>query len=265
MTTRVAPVSRLHDSLGRFCPLVFRGKTFVIFGSIAVLVALAFMWRLGWHILLGFDISVRESGMAALPFTGLLGELEDGYFMNVHVAMQTRRTCHTWQDQTVPEEVVERALEAAHMAPCHRLTWPWRFVRVGPQGRERLFEIALALKVGDGEVSDALRQKVGRKVKNPAHLIAVTQRPAATPEVHREDYAAISCAIQNMALSVHADGYASKWGTGGLTRAEDTYQLLGLNRHEEEIVAFIWIGVPDNPPQKPPARPPLADHVRKTL
>ncbi len=184
--------------------------------------------------------------------------------MELQEALVTRRTCHVWLDDPVPEDVVERALKAAHLAPCHRFTWPWRFVRVGPKGREELFGLALRLKSGGEEVSEALLRKVTRKVKNPAHLVAVTQVLAESPEIQREDYAAIACAIQNIALSVHGDGYGSKWGTGGLTKGEETYRILQVDRAKEEIVGFVWIGVPDSPPRQAPRRTPLEEHVRVT-
>lgn len=184
--------------------------------------------------------------------------------MDLHEALLTRRTAHLWRDEPVPETVVERALAAAHLAPCHRFTWPWHFVRVGAQSRAQLFEIALRLKSGGAEVSDALREKVIRKVRNPAHLIVVTQRPNEDPAVHREDYAAIACAIQNLSLSVHADGFASKWSTGGLTRDPETYSTLGLNAEEEEIVGFVWVGVPENADRPTPRRSPLERHIRQT-
>jgi len=184
--------------------------------------------------------------------------------MDLHEALTTRRTAHLWLDEPVPEPVVERALHAAHLAPCHRYTWPWHFIRVGPKGRERLFNIALQLKAGDSEVSDRLRDRVTRKVIHPAHLIVVTQKPAKTADIHREDYAAIACAIQNIALAVHADGYASKWSTGGLTRAEATYNALCLDRELEEIVGFVWVGVPEKQDIPTPERTPLEDHIRTT-
>ena len=137
--------------------------------------------------------------------------------MDTFQSIMERRTVHMWAPRNVPEDVVTKALEGAHMAPCHRLTWPWRFVRVGLSDRERLYELGVQLKAGDAEPSEELRQKVARKLKNPAHLIAAIQVVDPEPSVAKEDYAAIACAIQNMALVIHAEGYASKWGTGADT------------------------------------------------
>ena len=181
--------------------------------------------------------------------------------MNIHDAMLTRRTAHLWKDETISEGVVERALEAAHMAPCHRYTWPWRFYRCGPQSRSNIFQLAVELKrKGGPELPDRMQEKMIKKVKNPAELIVVTLIHCEDDFTARENYAAASCAIQNMALSVHGDGYASKWSTGGITSNALTYDILNIDSQKEEIIGFIWMGVPEKIPSTP-ERTPLKDHV----
>ena len=56
--------------------------------------------------------------------------------MDIDEALFTRRTAHLWADEPVPLEVVEKGIQAAQMAPCHRLTWPWRFALAGPETEE---------------------------------------------------------------------------------------------------------------------------------
>ena len=133
--------------------------------------------------------------------------------MDTLEAIMSRRTAHLWTHEPVPEATVLRALEGAHMAPCHRFTWPWRFVRVSEAHREALFTLALELKSKGKEQTPAFVEKIRRKVRNPAHLVVVVQPKKENLLEAREDYAAISCAIQNMALIVHAEGYASKWSS----------------------------------------------------
>ena len=66
--------------------------------------------------------------------------------MHVHEAIRARRTIHSYRAEPLPEGAVERALEAAVMAPNHRLTFPWRFVRVGGETRSLLAELAVRLQ-----------------------------------------------------------------------------------------------------------------------
>ena len=182
--------------------------------------------------------------------------------METFDAIMSRRTAHLWRAEPVPEAVVSRALEGAHRAPCHRFTWPWRFVRVSDEHRAELFSLACELKSKGREQSPAFLDKMTRKVKHPAHLVVVVQPRKEDAFEAREDYAAIACAIQNIALIVHAEGFASKWSTGGLTTHAETYRLLGVSEASEEIVGFVWIGVPEEPDPMVPKRTPLSEHVR---
>ena len=183
--------------------------------------------------------------------------------MDIHEALMTRRTAHMWCDEPVPFEVIERALEAAQMAPCHRLTWPWRFALAGPDTRKCLHALGLRLKSPkDGsEPGPALLTKIEKKLKNPAHLLIVSQPHHDDPFIHHENYAAISAAIQNFCLSVHGDGFATKWSTGSLTTHPETYALADINPDAESIVGFVWVGVPVRV-SAPPPRPPMEEVFR---
>ncbi len=183
--------------------------------------------------------------------------------MNLHNALMTRRTFHHYQPGAVPQEVVDRALEAAHQAPCHKHTWPWRFTMAGPQARQALVPLGIALKEKKKTLNDTARMAITAKLSNPDRLVVVSVVRTDNAFQAREDYAAASCAIQNMHLSVHADGYGAKWSSGGITSHAKTYEILGIDPQIEEIIGFVWIGVPGNDPPKV-ARPGLETVVRQT-
>jgi len=124
--------------------------------------------------------------------------------MQIQEAIHSRRTAHLWQDVPVPEEAILRGLEAAQMAPCHRLTWPWRFTLPGPSARSRLYDIGVELKAAKAgvEPSEELRERMVAKMRHPA-LIVVSQLVD-----------------------------------------ERTYELLGIAQAEESIIGFFWAGVP---------------------
>jgi nitroreductase len=181
--------------------------------------------------------------------------------MHVHDALTTRRTVHAWAPGALPEDVLQRALEAAHQAPCHKLTWPWRFTVAGPQARAALVARGLALKDPEGTLSEAQRAAVRANLEAPAALLVVTQVVAADPHRAREDYAAVATAVQNLQLSLWADGYGAKWGTGALTRDPVARAALQLPEGED-VVAFLWVGRPARVTPQP--RPPLESFVRRT-
>jgi nitroreductase len=183
------------------------------------------------------------------------------FALDVHAAIHERRTIHNYRPDAIAEGILERSLEAAHQAPCHKRTYPWRFVVVGPRTREEIANIAVALKSVDKPLSSEKVSAVQGKILNPAALVVVTQACCDDDFRSREDYAACACAIQNMALSLTADGVGSKWSTGGLTRDRGIYDVLGIDIALEEIIGFIWVGIAEETPQV--KRPELSSLVRE--
>src|SRR6266542_1853594 len=53
-------------------------------------------------------------------------------------AIRTRRAVKEYLDKPIPKEWIEELLDAAHWAPNHKLTHPWRFHVFSGEGRERL-------------------------------------------------------------------------------------------------------------------------------
>lgn len=176
--------------------------------------------------------------------------------MNLHEAIRARRTVHRFSVGPVAEEVVERALAAAILAPNHKTTWPFRFVVPGPAARERLVQVGVRLKSAKRGPSPELEQAVRADMATPDRLIVVAQVLASDPGRVEEDYATCAAAVQNLLLSLTADGVGSKWGTGGPTRDPETFEILGLDPATHKIVAFVWAGVPAGEAAAP-ARPPL--------
>ncbi len=182
--------------------------------------------------------------------------------MELQNALLSRRTIHRYTPDPIPDGVVERALEAAIRAPNHKLTNPWRFTRVGPEIREKLTELGIELKGQKKDVDDQYEVFLREKYGNPAELVVVSQILDDDPFRRREDYAATACAIQNFCLSLWGDGVGSKWSTGSMTRDDRTYRWLDIDPDDEKIVAFVWVGQPDEVPDPP--RQPLEEVVRTT-
>lgn len=180
--------------------------------------------------------------------------------MDVREALMGRRTVHKYRPAHLPEGALQRALEAAMMAPNHRLTHPWRFYHVGPQTRLRLVEDtqrAQALKQGQA-LSAEQAAKVASSLLDASELVAFCQLRSDDSFRAREDYATLACAIQNFCLSLWGEGIGSKWSTGQVSRHPDTYTALGVDPAREEIVGFVWVGVPEGAVEKAPPRPSLS-------
>ena len=169
--------------------------------------------------------------------------------MEIAQAIQKRRTIHIFSKKSVPNEVVEKSIDAANQAPCHRRTFPWRFTNIGIKKRELLCQLQLTLKFGDEPIDEFNQKKIRDKMLTPSHLLIATQVCTNNQVQKHEDYAACACAIQNLSLSLVADEVGCKWSTGKITKDPKTYQIANINPSEEEIIGFIWIGYGRNLPQ----------------
>lgn len=176
--------------------------------------------------------------------------------MHTFDAIQARMTAHRWQPIPVADTVIDRCLEAAQLAPCHKHTWPWRFVRVGPQTRADIVEIAVA-KAGDVSAKKEafIRSKVGA-----GGLIVALQVVDPDPKRAKEDYAACACAIQNICLVAADAGLHAKWSTGSITRVPEILARFDLQPNEA-VIGFIFLGTAADDPARIP-RPALDTIVR---
>jgi nitroreductase len=77
-------------------------------------------------------------------------------------AIKTRRSVKEYLPTEIPREWIEELLDAAHWAPNHKLTHPWRFHVFTGEGRERLVSARQAAvrwaaeKKGEPVTEDAL-------------------------------------------------------------------------------------------------------------
>lgn len=171
--------------------------------------------------------------------------------MDLYEALLNRRTVFKYEDAPVPDDVLDRALEAARWAPNHKLTEPWRFLVVGPQTRVRLAPVAERLahdkcRKQGREASREIIDKQIKKVTDVPALIAVLNKKSPDDAfLEREDYAASSCAIHNLVLSLWADGFGAQWSTGGVTRDPETYRALGVDPTQWDIIGFVKVGRPE--------------------
>jgi nitroreductase len=177
-----------------------------------------------------------------------------------------RKTVQDYRQGDLPDGALTRALVAATAAPNHRMTEPWRFVQVGPKGRQVLFEIAADLKSSPGApLAGPARDRLASKMLVPSELIVVCQTAAEDPEVAREDYAAVACAVYAAMLSLWSEGVGSKWSTGGVTTDERTYSCLGVDPAQQAIVGFVWVGLDARAEAPKPRRRRPLDQILRAI
>ncbi len=177
--------------------------------------------------------------------------------------IMSRRTHFQFEDKPVPTGVLERALTAAHWAPNHKHTWPWRFMVPGPQMQAQLvdyFSHKLRKKLqhrgmSTNDIDVMVEKSIARQKKMPLQVIVYSIQ-GDNEHQNREDYASTCCAVQNLTLSLWSEDIASGWKTFD---SEAAYQLTGLNPETHLLVGLIQAGYPLC--EGAGRRPPLENHV----
>lgn len=182
--------------------------------------------------------------------------------MDISNAIFHRRTIKDFEHKPVTDEIIEQALNAGLWAQNHHVTQPWRFTILGPQTHHALAEIYGTMQAQllpencSDEQRQAAREKGMAKLLSKPRLVAVGSTLAEDATQQREDYAAVCCAIQNIALMAWSIGLGMQWSTGKVIAQPETYRLLGIDAAQQEIIGLLYFGFPA---QIPAAR------VRKPL
>lgn len=169
-------------------------------------------------------------------------------------AIRARRSIKQFQNVTVTPAQVAELLELAVLAPNFRLSQPWRFLVLGPEGRSaygRALGTRKAKKLETAEEKAAMvARNVDEAVAVPA-MIGVVQRLHENPEIREDDFAAIWMGIENLLLGAVAMGLGTHLRTGAVLGDAALRDPLGVGEGER-LVALIQVGVPAELPEPKP-------------
>ena len=154
--------------------------------------------------------------------------------------IKERRSVRRYKDESIPEEMIQKFLMAAKWAPTAGDVQAWDFIVIKDQEvKERLCEAAL-------------RQS---PIKEAPVVIAVCANQNRSARIYRNRGASLYCyqdtaaAIQNMLLTIHANGYGAVW----IGAFSDSRVAEVLNTPEGiRPVALIPIGRPAESPSPTP-------------
>lgn len=168
--------------------------------------------------------------------------------MDIHQLIRSRRTIHEFDPQRqVPNEVIKKAIESACWAPNHHLTEPWQYYLLGQETIDAVCELNREI-VTAAKGEEMGEQKYQRWKQIPGWLIISCDK--STDQLrYMEDYAACTCAAQNMMLALWEQGIGMKWSTGAITRDKRFYELVWLDPELEHIMGIFWYGYPAVIPQ----------------
>lgn len=172
-------------------------------------------------------------------------------------AIRARRSIKKFTPGPVAREEIERLIEAAVLAPNHRLTEPWGFLVLGEESKSAYARVVAgrkARRVEDPEAAAAVREKVLRETVAVPVVIAVTSRLDENPEVREEDYAATYMAIENLVLAAAARGLGTHIKTGAFMEDPELRDALAVEPGQR-IVSLVFLGEPEEVPTQRPRTP----------
>ena len=161
------------------------------------------------------------------------------------------------EGERVDDEIIMQILENATWAPNHGKTEPWHFIVYTGEGLNKLAEFQAELY--KQEAGENFKQATyDNLLANPlkaSHVIALCMKRDPNkrfPEI--EEVAAVSCAVQNIYLTVNAYGLGGYWTTGGVTYKASAKPSLGLGE-DDKLLGFFYIGkvaIPSPPGTRKP-------------
>jgi nitroreductase len=152
----------------------------------------------------------------------------------VFEVVRTVLAVRQYQDRAIPDDVLDRIVEAGHLTASASNGQPWHFVVV--RERQALQELGGLLQTGPYTAGAA------------AAIVVAYERDSRT------GLSDASRAIQSMVLTAWADGVGSNWA--GFRGLEGVRQHVGLP-DEYDVLAVLPFGYPTRPVRGKKNRKPL--------
>jgi nitroreductase len=156
--------------------------------------------------------------------------------------IRSRRTINFFRPDPVPESLIREAIEVARWAPNHKLTEPWHFYILGNQTITLVKNLITDIKSTGQPVS--VRDGVRKRLDAIPGWLVISCKKSTETITQMEDYAACSCAVQNMMLYLWSAGVGVKWTTGKVIRDDRFFRTLGLDDSRQMIIGLFWYGYP---------------------
>lgn len=137
-------------------------------------------------------------------------------------AIRERRDIRHFVPGELPQGLLERLVEAAHLGPSVGYMQPWRFLRISDRGlRERIHALVEQERLATAEAlpsrNDEFRQVKIEGIRECAEVLVVALMPERERHIvgrrllPEMDVASVGCAIQNMWLTARAEGIGLGW------------------------------------------------------
>jgi nitroreductase len=151
-------------------------------------------------------------------------------------------------------------LTIAARTPDHGKLFPWRFVLVAAEQRDRLSELLLAaLPEHDPDAGEAHRQKAIDFAHQAPTLVVLLSSPIAGHKIPLWEQELSAGAVgMNLLHAAHAHGFVGAWITGWAAYSPKV--TASFCREGERVAGFFFIGTPGRELEERP-RPDMASIV----
>ena len=171
-----------------------------------------------------------------------------------------------FSERPVSIETIERLLSNANWAPTHGLTEPWRFTVYQGDSLKDLAEFlrqAYTAHTSEEEFREAKREKMAAYAEctRVAIVLGMKRHPGKIPA--EEEVMAVACAVQNLHLSVAAEGLGGFWSTAPVYDVPAVRAEFGFDGDEDRCLGIFYLGYPKNdwPERKKGAPQPVEEKI----
>jgi nitroreductase len=202
--------------------------------------------------------------------------------------LASRKSIRRYKSDPIPDEYIDRVLEAARWAPTGENYQPWRFIVVrDPQTRGRIADLA---KMGSGSrmtawycmghmqerfagIADPVkRAQVLRFMYSGEVSAFARQSPVVIAVIGSLQEGSVdvpydlSAAVENILLEAHSLGLGACWVHGPVASSRDARkfkEILGIpaGMGEYKVIAYVSIGWPAEARKHPRPKKPLEELV----
>lgn len=149
--------------------------------------------------------------------------------MEILEVITNRRNIKKFKTDPIDQDLIKKWLNAAVMAPNHRMTQPWEVYIVGPETRAKLNH-----KTNFG---------------NAPFVMAVLSKHGKTAVEAEENALATACFIQNFNLAAWAEGVGTFWSS--ISISEKNREILGVP-DDYDVIGTLGVGIPEEIPESKP-------------
>lgn len=182
--------------------------------------------------------------------------------MDTFTVIEARRSIRKFKDEPVPQELIEKILKAATLAPSGKNKQPWYFYVIQESKRAEMIAAmqagldqmkAMGVNIGSAKFTQQVMSQapVTIFVFNPTGQHPLVKRNDLDVFGDIVDIQSVGAAIQNLLLAAQASGLGTLWICDVFYAYNALVDWLDA---EGEMIAAVSLGYPDRSPDPRPRK-----------